>query len=104
MPRTSSASWRPAASTTLSRAYTGKPLRTFRNRWTDAWEGRGDEISGVPERYAVSRCARGERLPGRRRRRGMMPAGQGVEVVHEILPAGDIVRQVVAGAGDLAGL
>ena len=36
---------------------------------------------------------------------GMMPAGQGVEVVHEILPAGDIVRRVVADAeAILAGL
>ena len=28
----------------------------------------------------------------------MMPAGQGIEVVREILPAGDIVRSIAAEA------
>ncbi|HZI45926.1 MAG TPA: nitronate monooxygenase [Ilumatobacter sp.] len=84
--------------TTLSRAYTGKPLRTFRNRWTDAWEGRGDEIAGFPEQYAVAGARVESGYQDGDVDEGMMPAGQGVEVVHEILPAGDIVRGVVAEA------
>jgi enoyl-[acyl-carrier protein] reductase II len=84
--------------TTLSRSYTGKPLRTFRNRWTDQWEGRGDELAAFPEQYAVA----GPRVESGYQDgdvdEGMMPAGQAVEVVHEILPAGEIVRRVVADA------
>ena len=56
--------------TTLSRAYTGKPLRTFRNRWTDAWEGPRRRDRDVPRAVRRRRCACRERLPGRRRRRG----------------------------------
>ena len=91
--------------TTLSRAYTGKPLRTFRNRWTDEWEGRGDEIATFPEQYAVAGVRVESGYQDGDVDEGMMPAGQGVEVVHEILPAGDIVRRVVADAeAILAGL
>jgi NAD(P)H-dependent flavin oxidoreductase YrpB (nitropropane dioxygenase family) len=84
--------------TTLSRAYTGKPLRTFRNRWTDEWERRGDEIATFPEQYAVAGVRVESGYQDGDVDEGMMPAGQGVEGVHEILPAGDIVRSVVAEA------
>jgi enoyl-[acyl-carrier protein] reductase II len=84
--------------TTLSRAYTGKPLRTFRNRWTDQWEGRGDEIAAFPEQYAVAGARVESGYQDGDLDEGMMPAGQGVEVVHAILPASEIVRGVVADA------
>jgi enoyl-[acyl-carrier protein] reductase II len=84
--------------TTLSRAYTGKPLRTFRNRWTDEWEGRSGEIAGFPEQYAVAGVRVESGYQDGDVEEGMMPAGQGVEGVHAVLPAGDIVRAVVAEA------
>jgi NAD(P)H-dependent flavin oxidoreductase YrpB (nitropropane dioxygenase family) len=84
--------------TTLSRAYTGKPLRTFRNRWTDAWESRGSEVAAFPEQYAVAGVRVETGYQDGDIDEGMMPAGQGVEVVREILPAGEIVRRVVADA------
>jgi NAD(P)H-dependent flavin oxidoreductase YrpB (nitropropane dioxygenase family) len=91
--------------TTLSRSYTGKPLRTFRNRWTDAWERRGDEVATFPEQYAVAGVRVESGYQDGDIEEGMMPAGQGVEVVREILPAGEIVRGVVADAeAILAGL
>jgi enoyl-[acyl-carrier protein] reductase II len=83
---------------TLSRAYTGKPLRTFRNRWTDAWEGRSAEVRSFPEQYAVAGVRVETGYQDGDLDEGMMPAGQGVEVVHEVLPAGEIVRTVVADA------
>jgi enoyl-[acyl-carrier protein] reductase II len=82
----------------LSRAYTGKPLRTFRNRWTDAWEHRTDELTSFPEQYAVAGVRVESGYQDGDVDEGMMPAGQGVEVVHEVLPAGEIVRRVVADA------
>jgi len=84
--------------TTLSRAYTGKPLRTFRNKWTDEWEGRSGEVASFPEQYAVAGVRVESGYQDGDVDEGMMPAGQGVEVVHEVLPAGDIVRNVVADA------
>jgi NAD(P)H-dependent flavin oxidoreductase YrpB (nitropropane dioxygenase family) len=91
--------------TTLSRSYTGKPLRTFRNRWTDAWERRGDEVATFPEQYAVAGVRVESGYQDGDIEEGMMPAGQAVEVVHQILPAAEIVRGVVADAeAILAGL
>ena len=84
--------------TTLSRAYTGKPLRTFRNRWTDAWETRAGDVAGFPEQYAVAGVRVESGYQDGDVDEGMMPAGQGVEVVHDVLPAGAIVRRVVADA------
>jgi NAD(P)H-dependent flavin oxidoreductase YrpB (nitropropane dioxygenase family) len=91
--------------TTLSRSYTGKPLRTFRNRWTDAWERRGDEVATFPLQYAVAGVRVESGYQDGDIEEGMMPAGQGVEVVHQIMPASEIVRGVVADAeAILAGL
>ena len=84
--------------TTLSRAYTGKPLRTLQNRWTDEWARRADEIQPFPAQYAIA----GERVESGYQdgdlEYGMLPAGQGVEVVHDIRPAGDVVRAIAAEA------
>jgi NAD(P)H-dependent flavin oxidoreductase YrpB (nitropropane dioxygenase family) len=91
--------------TTLSRAYTGKPLRTMQNRWTEAWADRPSEIAPFPAQYAVAGVRVETGYQDGDLDEGMMPAGQGVETVHEILPAADIVRSVVEQAERiLAGL
>jgi NAD(P)H-dependent flavin oxidoreductase YrpB (nitropropane dioxygenase family) len=80
--------------TTLSKAYTGKPLRTIKNRWTDEWEGRAAEIEAFPAQYAVAGVRVESAYQDGDLDYGMMPAGQAVESVHEILPAGEIVRSI----------
>ncbi len=80
--------------TTLSKAYTGKPLRTIRNRWTDEWAGRTAEIEPFPAQYAVAGVRVESAYQDGDLEYGMMPAGQGVETVHEIEPAGEIVRSI----------
>jgi enoyl-[acyl-carrier protein] reductase II len=91
--------------TTLSRAYTGKPLRTLENRWTDAWANRLPEIAPFPAQYAVAGVRVETGYQDGDLEEGMLPAGQGIETVHEILPAADIVRSVVEQAERiLAGL
>ncbi|MBA6440766.1 NAD(P)H-dependent flavin oxidoreductase [Streptomyces sp. GMR22] len=86
---------------TLTRAYTGKPLRTFRNAWTDQWESRAGDIAAFPQQYAVA----GTRVETGYQEGdldwGMMPAGQSVQIIDEILPAGDIVRGMVAEAEEI---
>jgi len=84
--------------TTLSRAYTGKPLRAFRNTWTEEWESKAEGISPFPQQYAVAGTLVETGYQDGDLERGMMPAGQAVEIIHEILPAGVIVENMVAEA------
>jgi enoyl-[acyl-carrier protein] reductase II len=54
------------AGTVVSRAYSGKTMRVVRNRYTDSWEDRRDELQGFPGqalRSMAKRCARCRRAP-----------------------------------------
>ena len=55
-------------------------------------------VAAFPEQYAVAGVRVESGYQDGDLDEGMMPAGQGVEVVHEVLPAGEIVRRVVADA------
>jgi enoyl-[acyl-carrier protein] reductase II len=87
-----------ARDTMLTKAYTGKNLRALRNRWTERWPADGDGLHGFPAQYAVA----AERVETGYQdgdvEEGMMPAGQGVGLVREILPAARIVHEMVAEA------
>jgi enoyl-[acyl-carrier protein] reductase II len=85
-------------STVITRAYSGKPLRTIRNKWTEEWESRQDEILPFPKQfkhsakvYVLARRDGDTDL-------GSMPCGQGCGLVTELLPAAEVVRRVVAEA------
>jgi NAD(P)H-dependent flavin oxidoreductase YrpB (nitropropane dioxygenase family) len=80
--------------TTLSKAYTGKPLRTLQNKWTAEWAHRSDEIEPFPAQYAVAGTRVESGYQDGDVDYGMLPAGQGIENVHAVLPAGEIVRQI----------
>ncbi len=82
----------------ISRAYTGKPLRTLQNEWTREWAQRVDEIEPFPAQYAVAGVRVESGYQEGDVEQGMMPAGQAVEGIHDIRPAGDIVRAIVAEA------
>jgi len=84
--------------TTLSTAYTGKPLRTLQNAWTREWANRTADIQPFPVQYAVAGVLVETGYQDGDLERGMLPAGQGIEGVHDISPAGDIVRRIVADA------
>ncbi len=84
--------------TVVSRAYTGKPLRTLQNVWTREWTDRTDEIQPFPAQYAVAGVRVETGYQDGDLEYGMMPAGQAVEVIHDIAPAGDLVRSIVAEA------
>lgn len=84
--------------TVLTKAYTGKPLRTMRNEWTDEWSHRGDEIADFPGQYAVAGIRVETGYQDGDVQLGMMPAGQAIETIHDIRPAGDVVRSIVADA------
>jgi enoyl-[acyl-carrier protein] reductase II len=94
--------------TVRTRCYTGKPARSIRNPYNQAWERRRDEIQpfpmqvgvsvqqGVMDYMGVGRGADPERT--------FMPAGQGMGLIREIKPAAEVMqdllreaRQVLAG-------
>lgn len=84
--------------TVISRSYTGKPLRTLGNDWTRAWADRTDEIDSFPGQYLVA----GERVETGYQdgdlAEGMMPAGQGLELISRIQPAAAIIEEIVSDA------
>lgn len=72
----------------------GAIVRTVRNRWTDEWADRSDEWEGVAEELRPSFLkgfAGGEFPMG----------GEGVGLIHELLPAAELPRRLWQGALDL---
>lgn len=86
---------------TLTRAYTGKPLRAFRNDWTAQWEESGSDPRPFPGQYAVAGTRVETGYQDGDTQWGMMPAGQGISSVTEVTPAGDIVRDMVTTAEEI---
>lgn len=90
--------------TVVSRAYSGKTMRVVANRYTEEWEQRPDEIERFPLQAAKSiqagvfHLGGDESTPDIDPERECYPAGQAVGGIDEIVPAGDIVRSMVAEA------
>ena len=86
--------------TVRTRCYTGKPLRTVRNRYVDEYEAEPAKIRPFPEQLVISSQRnvmsywRDEANP----ENTCFPAGQGVGAIHEIRPAADVMADIVAGA------
>jgi enoyl-[acyl-carrier protein] reductase II len=86
--------------TVISRGFTGKTLRAIRNDWTNYVEQHPDELKPFPEQMAIAVKANALHLGGDENadvdpNRECYPSGQGVGAIHELEPAGDIVRRVV---------
>ena len=90
------------ADTVRTRCYTGKPARAIRNRYTDDWEGKKDQVQPFPMQAAVSVREGVMDYMGLTDRfdpeRTFLPAGQSAGLVREVKPAGEIVRDIVAEA------
>ena len=90
------------ADTMRTRAYTGKPARTIRTEYAEEWEKKADQIQPFPFQAMTSIQNNAMDYPGHTEsfdpRRTFMPAGQGVGMIHEIKPAGEIVRDIVREA------
>ncbi len=87
--------------TVIARCYSGKPMRVLNNDYVRDWEKRPQDLQPFPAQLVhafqdgvTNFTAAADADPDRT----MMPAGQGVGAVHEILPAGEIVRRTVAEA------
>ncbi len=80
----------------VSRAYSGKTIRTLRNAWVEEWEH--EDAAKFPFPVANSN----QRLTAAMLRgdmaQGLAPMGQVVGLIHDIKPAAEILREMVDGA------
>jgi enoyl-[acyl-carrier protein] reductase II len=90
------------AGTMRTRCYTGKPARTIRTAYAEDWEQRRDEIQPFPMQAMVSMQNRVMDYMGVTDHFDphgtFQPAGQSVALIHEIKPAGEVVRDIVREA------
>ncbi len=90
--------------TTVSRAYTGKTCRVVRNSYTEYFEEHKDELQPFPAQIGrafkdgVFHMGGDLSTEGVDPSREFFPAGQGAGAITELVPAGDIVRSIVAEA------
>jgi len=82
--------------TVVSRAHSGKTNRMIRNDFTRSWEGRETEILPYPQQlYKVGQAAcYAGRIEGNVEN-GALAAGQSSALIHEIKPAGEVIRDIM---------
>ena len=89
--------------TVRTRCYSGKPMRVRKNAWVDDWERRPEAIQPFPQQAILSSQEGvmggiGGQIEGLDPDRSCFAMGQSAGGVREVLPAGDIVRRIVAEA------
>jgi enoyl-[acyl-carrier protein] reductase II len=97
--------------TVVSKAFSGKTMRVLRNDTTRFYEEHPNELTPFPEQLGISmnggffHLGGDEHTPGVDPAREGYPTGQGVGAIDALVPAGDLVRQIVTEAeGVLASL
>ena len=90
------------ADTVRTRCYTGKPARTIRNAYNEAWERKTDQIQPFPMQAAYSFQEGVMDYMGIGRgadpERSFMPAGQGVGMIRAVKPAADVIADLIREA------
>jgi enoyl-[acyl-carrier protein] reductase II len=92
--------------TTISRAYSGKTMRVVRNEYTRFFDEHSDELQPFPAQLGRSISDKAFHLGGDDQTpevdpaQECYPAGQGVGAIHELVPAGELVRRFVSEAED----
>ncbi|NNN00825.1 MAG: nitronate monooxygenase [Acidimicrobiaceae bacterium] len=94
----------PEDGTVISRAYTGKTMRVIRNSRTDLYETDPKLLKKFPDQLQVSLADGSFHLGGDENTAGVVaatecyPAGQVVGAINSLVPAGEIVRTMMAEA------
>jgi enoyl-[acyl-carrier protein] reductase II len=86
--------------TVRTRCYSGKPLRSLRNPYIADYEAHPEKLRPFPEQLLIStqRNVMAYWNPDVDPANTCFPAGQGVGAFHEITPAGQVLREIVAHA------
>ena len=89
--------------TVRTRSYSGKPMRVKKNSYVEEWETRPQDIQPFPMQAMVSHQAGvmggiGGQIEGLDPDRSCFAMGQSAGGVHEVLPAAEIVAQLLKEA------
>ena len=89
--------------TVRTRCYSGKPMRVQKNPYVADWESRPQDIQPFPQQAMLSTRAGvmggiGGQIDGLDADKSCFAMGQSAGGVHEVLPAAEIVRRLVADA------
>jgi enoyl-[acyl-carrier protein] reductase II len=93
--------------TTISRAYSGKTMRVVRNTYTAYFDEHPEELAPFPQQLGRSiqdgafHLGAGKDTEGIDTDRECYPAGQGTGAITGLVPAGDLVREIVAEAEEV---
>jgi enoyl-[acyl-carrier protein] reductase II len=92
--------------TIVSKCYSGKPMRVFKNPYVMDWEKRPQDIQPFPMQAMMSHQSGvmggiGGQVEGLDRERSAFAMGQGAGGIHAVKPAGEIVREMVAEAEEV---
>lgn len=92
--------------TIVTRCYSGKTMRVFKNDYVMDWERRPQDIQPFPQQAMLSHQAGvmggiGGQTEGLDRARSAFAMGQGAGAVGEVKPAAEIVREMVEEAEDV---
>ncbi len=89
--------------TIRTRSYSGKPMRVKKNPYVDEWETRPQDIQAFPIQAMVSHQAGamggiGGQIEGLDPDKSCFAMGQSAGGVHSVMPAGEIVAQLIQEA------
>jgi len=84
----------------ISRAYTGKRFRLLPNQWTKAWEAAELDPLPMPLQPVLTELTLGPWATDRGGKEGISMNGAGniVGLVKDVVPAAEVVRQMIADA------
>jgi enoyl-[acyl-carrier protein] reductase II len=89
--------------TVRTRSYSGKPMRVKKNLWVEDWESRASDIQPFPQQAMISHREGvmggiGGQVEGLDPDRSAFAMGQSAGGIHDVLPAGEIVKRILAEA------
>lgn len=89
--------------TIRTRCYSGKPMRVRKNTYVDDWESRPQDIQPFPMQAGISSRAGvmggiGGQIEGLDPDKSCFAMGQSAGGIHDVKPAGEIVRQLILEA------
>jgi enoyl-[acyl-carrier protein] reductase II len=93
-------------STIITRSYSGKPMRVFKNDYVADWERRPQDIQPFPAQAMISARAGvmggiGGQMEGLDINRSAFAMGQGAGAIHDVLPCAEIIRRIIREAEDV---
>ena len=92
--------------TIITRSYSGKPMRVFKNEWVADWEKRPQDIKPFPAQSMLSSQAGvmggiGGQIEGLSRERSAFAMGQGAGAITEVKSSREIIEEIMAEAEEV---